>query len=50
VYSLPSKYIVNRWTKYVKRRFYIEKQGSEEEDLKARAAIISGKATTIALK
>jgi hypothetical protein len=34
----------------VKRGFYIEKQGSEEEDLKARAAIISGKATTIALK
>jgi hypothetical protein len=45
-YCLPSKYIFNRWTKYVKRRFYIEKQGSEEEDLKAHAALISRKATT----
>jgi len=50
VYSLPSQYILNRWTKYAKRGFYIDKQGSEEEDLKARAALISRKATTIALK
>jgi len=47
---LPSQYILNRWTKYAKRGFYIDKQGSEEEDLKARAALISRKATTIALK
>ncbi|CAN6268724.1 unnamed protein product [Urochloa humidicola] len=50
VYSLPSRYVLNRWTKYAKRGFYIEKQGSEEEDLKARAAAISRKATSIALK
>jgi hypothetical protein len=47
---LPSEYILNRWTKYAKKGFYIDKQGSKEDDLKARAALISRKATSIALK
>ena len=47
---MPSEYILRRWTKYAKRGFYIDKQESKQEDLKARAALISRKATSIALK
>jgi hypothetical protein len=50
VYSLPSEYILSRWTKYAKKGFYIDKQGSKEDDLKARVALISRKVTSIALK
>nr|XP_034586734.1 protein FAR1-RELATED SEQUENCE 5-like [Setaria viridis] len=50
VFILPSQYIQHRWTKYAKRGFYIQKQGSEEESLKTHAARISRKATSIALK
>jgi hypothetical protein len=41
---------MNRWTKYAKREFYIEKQGSDKECLKTQAARISRKATSVALK
>jgi hypothetical protein len=41
---------LNRWTKYAKRGFYIKKQGSEQESLKTKAARISRKATSVALK
>jgi hypothetical protein len=50
VFNLPSKYILNRWTKYAKRRFYIEKQGSEKENMKTHAACISQKVTSLTLK
>ena len=50
VFILPSQYILNRWTKYAKRGFYIEKQESEKESLNTRAARISRKATSLALK
>ncbi|XP_012703729.1 protein FAR1-RELATED SEQUENCE 5-like [Setaria italica] len=50
VFILPSQYIQHRWTKYAKRGFYIQKQGSEEESLKTHTARISRKATSIALK
>ena len=41
---------MNRWTKYAKRGFCIEKQESEKESLNTRAARISRKATSLALK
>lgn len=41
---------MGRWTKYAKRGFYIEKPETEEESLKARAARMSRKATSITLK
>ena len=47
---MPSQYILNRWTKYAKRGFNADKQGSEKETLKTHAARISRKATSIALK
>ena len=50
VFILPPQYILGRWTKYAKRGFYVEKQGSEEESLKTQAARISRKATSVALK
>ena len=50
VFNLPPKYILHRWTKYAKRGFYIEKQGSEMESLQTHAAHISQKATSVALK
>jgi len=50
VFILPSQYILNRWTKYAKRGFCIEKQKSEKESLNTRAARISRKATSLALK
>ena len=50
VYNLSSQYILPRWTKYAKSGFYIEKQGSEIEDLKTQAAFISRQATSLALK
>jgi hypothetical protein len=50
VFLLPSQYILNRWTKYAKRGFYTEKQGSENESLKTHDARVARKATSIALK
>jgi hypothetical protein len=50
VYNLPLQYILPRWTKYAKTGFYIEKQGTEKEDLKTQAALISRQATSLALK
>ena len=50
VFILPSQYILNRWTKYAKRGFCIEKQEYEKESLNTRAARISRKATSLALK
>ncbi|EEC75620.1 hypothetical protein OsI_12340 [Oryza sativa Indica Group] len=39
-----------KWTKYAKSGFYIQKQGSEKETLKAHAARISRHATSVVLK
>jgi hypothetical protein len=50
VFILPSHYILNRWTIYAKRGFYIEKQGTQKENLSTKAAHISWKATSVALK
>ncbi|WVZ77842.1 hypothetical protein U9M48_025657 [Paspalum notatum var. saurae] len=50
VFILPSQYIMNRWTKYAKRGFYIEKKRTENENLKAYAARLSRRATSLALK
>ncbi|KAJ1263508.1 hypothetical protein BS78_09G190400 [Paspalum vaginatum] len=50
VFNLPPQYIPNRWTKYAKRGFYINKKGSDNENLKAHAARLSRKATSLALK
>ena len=47
---MPSRYIMNRWIKYAKREFYIEKKGTENENLKAYAARLSRRATSLALK
>jgi hypothetical protein len=47
---LLSQYILNRWTKYAKRGFYIEKKESENENMKAHAARLSRKAISLALK
>jgi hypothetical protein len=47
---LPSQYILPRWTKYSKSGFYIEKQGTENEDLKTQVALISRQAISLALK
>lgn len=47
---LPAQYILHRWTKYAKRGFFCEKQKNKNETSKARAARISQKATSIALK
>jgi len=41
---------LNRWTNYAKRGFCIEKQEYEKESLNTRAARISQKATSLALK
>ena len=50
IFYLPSKYILNRWTKYAKSRFFVEKHGLEKENLTTQVARISRKATSIALK
>ena len=50
VFVLPSQYILNRWTKYAKRGFYVDKQESGSESNKTWAARISRMATSIALK
>ena len=50
IFSLPSQYILNRWTKYAKRGHYVDTRGRENLNLKARAARISRKATSLALK
>jgi hypothetical protein len=50
VFILPSQYILNRWTKYAKRGFYIDEKESEKENSKAHAARLSRMATSLALK
>jgi hypothetical protein len=50
VFILPSKYILNRWTKYAKRGFHIDKKNSDNENLRAHAARLSRMATSLALK
>ena len=50
VFILPPQYIVNSWTKYAKRGFYTEKQGTEKKTLQTHAARVSRKATSVALK
>ena len=50
VFTLPSQYILHRWTKYAKRGFSSNNQESPHETLQTRAARISRKATSIALK
>jgi hypothetical protein len=41
IFILPSKYILNRWPKYAKRQFFVEKHGIEKENLSTQAARIS---------
>ena len=50
VFTLPSQYILHRWTKYAKRGYSSNNEGSTKETLQTRAARISRKATSIALK
>ena len=50
VFILPPQYIVNSWTKYAKRGFYTEKQGTKKKTLQTHAARVSRKATSVALK
>ena len=50
VFILPPQYILNRWSKYAKRGFYIEKQVTDKETLQTLAARVSRKATSVALK
>jgi hypothetical protein len=50
IFDFPSKYILNGWTKYAKREFFVEKHGIEKENLTTQVACISRKATSIALK
>jgi hypothetical protein len=50
VFILPPKYILNRWTKYAKKGFHIERKTNQNETLKAHAARLSRKATSLALK
>jgi hypothetical protein len=50
VFVLPSKYIMNRWTEYAKREFFVEKHAIDMESLTTQAAGISRKATSVALK
>ena len=50
VFTLPSQYILHRWTKYAKRGYSSNNAGSTKETLQTRAARISRKATSIALK
>jgi hypothetical protein len=41
VFVLPSKYVMNRWTKYAKREFFVEKHAIGKESLTTQAAHIS---------
>jgi hypothetical protein len=50
VFTLPSQYILHRWTKYAKRGYASNNQESPQETLQTRAARISRKAASIALK
>jgi hypothetical protein len=50
IFVLQSHYILNRWIIYVKRGFYIEKQGTQNENLNTQVARISRKAMSVALK
>jgi branched-subunit amino acid aminotransferase/4-amino-4-deoxychorismate lyase len=50
VFILPQQYILNLWTKYAKRGFYIDKKVSGKGNLKAHAARLSRMATSLALK
>ena len=47
---MPTQYILHRWTKYAKRGYSSNNQESTKETLQTRAARISRKATSIALK
>jgi hypothetical protein len=50
IFTLPSQYILHRWTKYAKRGYCVNNQATTEETLQTRDARISRKATSIALK
>ncbi|KAM0864998.1 hypothetical protein ACQ4PT_043567 [Festuca glaucescens] len=50
VFTLPSQYILHRWTKYAKRGYSSNNQDSPQETLQTCAARISRKATSVALK
>jgi hypothetical protein len=50
VFILPVQYILNRWTKYAKRGFCIDKKRNDNENLKSYAARLSRMATSLALK
>ncbi|KAM0864970.1 hypothetical protein ACQ4PT_043549 [Festuca glaucescens] len=50
VFTLPSQYILHRWTKYAKRGYSWNNQDSHQETLQTRAARISRKATAVVLK
>jgi hypothetical protein len=50
IFVLQSHYILNRWIIYVKRGFYIEKQGTQNENLNTQVARISQKAMSVTLK
>ncbi|TVU13527.1 hypothetical protein EJB05_40587, partial [Eragrostis curvula] len=50
VFGLPPQYILHRWTKYAKRGFICQKNGKHGDTLKAHAARISRKATSVAFK
>jgi hypothetical protein len=50
MFTLPPQYILHRWTKYAKIGFGLNNQGSPQETLQTRAARISRKAASIALK
>ncbi|KAM0890258.1 hypothetical protein ACQ4PT_027095 [Festuca glaucescens] len=50
VFTLPSQYILHRWTKYAKRGYSSNNQDSPQETLQTCAARISRKATAVALK
>src|SRR4051812_38537109 len=50
VFTLPSQYILHRWTKYAKRGYSLNNQEATKETLQTRDARISRKATSIALK
>lgn len=50
VFTLPSPYILHRWTKYAKRGLSTKTVESEKETLQTRAARIARKATSTAMK
>jgi hypothetical protein len=50
VITLPSQYILHRWTKYAKIGYSSNNPDNPQETLQTRAARISRKATAVALK